>query len=274
MDALNSLDKKNNRLGRGLDFLLGPVSAENQTLLLDIEKVYPNKEQPRKSFDKESLNELAQSIKKNGVLQAILVEKKGENYQIIAGERRWRACCLAGLKKIPALLKNHVEDSALWALIENLQREDLNLIEQAQAFKKLMAEKGLNQEALAESLGWARSSLANTLRLLHLDPEVQNLVRDKKLSFSQAKELLKLKDFKKQREMAELCLKKSLTVQKLTQNQRKSEPPFWFKKALSQLEKQFSKRIQWSYFKGKGSLRFSFKNEAELKALLSQFLDK
>ncbi|MCZ0933350.1 MAG: ParB/RepB/Spo0J family partition protein [Oligoflexia bacterium] len=276
MDTFNSLNKKNKaRLGRGLDFLLGPVDSKNQILLLDIEKVQPNREQPRKDFDKESLQELTQSIKKNGVLQAILVEKKGENYQIIAGERRWRACCLAGLKKIPALLKVNVvkRDSALWALIENLQREDLNPIEQAQAFKKVMAETGLSQEALAENLALSRSSLANSLRLLNLDPFVQNLVREKKLSFSQARELLSFKDSKKQREMAQLCLKKSLTVQKLSKTQKKSEPPFWLKKALSQLERKFSKRIPLSYFKGKGSIRFSFKDEAELKTILSQLLE-
>lgn len=277
MSNLRALDKKKDkRLGRGLDFLLGPSDSGSQTLLLDIEKVHPNKEQPRKDFDREALRELAQSIQKNGLLQAILVEKIGENYQIIAGERRWRACGLAGLKKIPAILKENItkKDSSLWALIENLQREDLNPIEQAQAFKKIMRETGFSQDVLAESLGFARSSLANILRLLNLDPEVQQFVRKKKLSFSQARELLKYKDFKKQREMAQLCLKKSLTVEKLKGSRKKTETPFWLKKTLSQLEQRFSQRLKLSYFKGKGSLSFSFKNEKELKQTIDQLLEK
>ena len=267
--------KNNNRLGRGLDFLLGPVDAKNEILLLDIEKIQANKEQPRKNFDEEALWDLSRSIKKNGVLQAILVEKQGENYQIIAGERRWRAACLAGLKKIPALLKSSPakQDVRLWALIENLQREDLNPIEQAEAFKKIMLESGLSQELLAENLAISRSSLANTLRLLNLDESVQKLVRKGKLSFSQARELLKFKDTKKQRDMAELCLKRSLTVQKLKHIQKKSVPPFWLKQAISQLERKLSKRIQLKYFKGKGSFHLSFKNETELKKLLTQLLE-
>ena len=271
---MNALNKKNkDRLGRGLDFLLGPADPKSQILFLDIEKVHPNKEQPRKDFDKESLKDLAQSIQKNGILQAILVEKKGETYQIIAGERRWRACCLAGLKKIPAVLKAKAEkrDLSLWALIENLQREDLNPIEQALAFQKIMIESGWGQEVLAEKLALSRSSLANTLRLLNLAPEVQNLVREKKLSFSQARELLKFKDFKKQKEMAELCLKKSLTVRKLSK--QKSESPFWLKKTVAQLEKRFSRKLKLTYFNGKGALSFSFKNDKELKEALNQLLE-
>ena len=136
-----------------------------------------------------------------------------------------------------------------------------------------MTETALSQEALAEKLALARSSLANSLRLLNLDSEVQNLVRERRLSFSQARELLKFKDSKKQREMAQLCLKRSLTVQRLNQSQKKSELPFWAKKALSQLERQFSKRIRLSYFKGRGSLAFSFQSEAELKKILTQLLE-
>ena len=274
LDSLNTLNNKN-RLGRGLDFLLGPSDSKNQILLLDLEKIYPNKQQPRKDFDKESLQSLAQSIRKNGILQAILVEKKGESYQIIAGERRWRASCLAGLKKIPALLKTPAqkEKPSLWALIENLQREDLNPMEQALAFKKIMTETGWSQEALAEKLALSRSSLANSLRLLNLAPEVQQLVRERKLSFSQARELLKVKNLKKQKELAYLCLKKSFTVQKLSQSQTKSSVPFWIKKAINQLEKRFSQRLKLGYSNGKGSLSFSFQDEKELKQILNRLLE-
>ena len=278
LDTFNSLDKKNkDRLGRGLDFLLGSsIDSKNQILLLDIEKVYPNKNQPRKDFNKESLSELTQSIRENGLLQAILVEKQGEHYQIIAGERRWRACCLAGLKKIPAVLKTNVAKikTSIWALIENLQREDLNPIEQAEAFKLIMKESAWNQEVLAKNLALSRSSVANSLRLLNLDSQVQALVRERKLSFSQARELLKFKDFKKQRELAEQCLKKTLTVRGLKNTQESTELPFWAKKAKDQLEKQFSQNLKLTFFKGKGLLSFSFKNEQALKQILSRLLEK
>ena len=275
----NSIVDKNNRLGRGLDVLLGPSKQGDQVLLLDIEKIYPNKEQPRTAFDKEPLEELCASIKTNGVLQAILVQKIEGNYQIIAGERRWRAACMAGLHKIPAIVKKpDPSQISLWALIENIQREDLSPIEEARAFKKIMDEKNLNQEALAKNLGRSRSSLANSLRLLHLDKEVQELVEAKKISFAQARELLRFKSPKEQREMAKKCLQQSLTVKniglKAGEKRAKGILPFWAKKALSHLEREFSQRLNLSYSKGKGRLVFSFQNEKELKELLDKLWTK
>ena len=274
MKTLNTYNSKNRRLGRGLDALLGPSSGKNEVLLLDIEKVFPDKNQPRKHFEKQALSELSQSIKENGVLQAILVKKEEKGYQIIAGERRWRAAGLAGLKKIPALLKTEVtkKESHLWALVENLQREDLNPMEQAQALKKILKETGESQESLAQNLGVSRSSLANSLRLLNLAPEVQRLVFEKKLSFSQARELLQFKDPKKQREMAQACLKKSLTVRKITTKKREASLPFWMRKSLTEIEKSWNQPLKLNYAKGKGSLSFSFKSEEELKKLLDQLL--
>ena len=213
----NFLSNKKNRLGRGLDVLLGSPKEGHQVLSLDIEKVYPNRAQPRKDFDKESLEELCASIKKNGVLQPILVQKLGDKYQIIAGERRWRAVCMAGLHKIPALVKTPDSgQKSVWALIENLQREDLNPMEKARAFKKIIDEENVSQEALAVSLGQSRSSLTNFLRLLQLDGEVQELVEAKKISFAQAREILSFKSPKKQREIAKACLKKNLTVRDIS----------------------------------------------------------
>ena len=276
MKNLSFSKTKGKRLGRGLDALLGPSSSKNEVLLLDIEKVFPNKEQPRKHFEKQSLEELSQSIKENGVLQAILVKKKPEGYQIIAGERRWRAACLAGLKKIPALLKTETsqKESHLWSLVENLQRENLNPIEQAQAFKKTLEETGVSQELLAQKLGVSRPSLANSLRLLNLDPEVQLLIREKKISFSQARELLSYKEAKKQREMAQACLKKSLTVRKITKKKSKSSAPFWLNKSLKEVEKRWNQSLKLQYSQGKGSLSFFFKNEKELNKLLDQLLTR
>lgn len=279
MKTNSNLTDKNNRLGRGLDALLGPSKQEDQVLLLDIEKIYPNKDQPRKVFDKESLEELCSSIKANGVLQPILVQKFGDSYQIIVGERRWRASCLAGLRKIPAIIKNpDPSQKSVWALIENIQREDLNPIEKARAFKKIIEEKNISQEALAESLGQSRSSLTNFLRLLQLDKEVQKLVEEKRISFAQARELLRFKSSKEQREMAKACLKKSLTVKNINLKASKKTIeealPFWAKKALSHLERQFSKRLKLDYSKGKGRLVFSFQNETELKDLLDRLWSK
>ena len=271
------ITNKNNRLGRGLDILLGPSVLSERVLLLDLEKIQPDKAQARKTFNKESLNKLCSSIKKNGLLQPILVQKRGENYQIIAGERRWRAACLAGLKKIPALLKNpSKKEGPVWSLIENLQREDLNPIETAQAFKKLMESENLSQESLAEKLGSSRSSVANVLRLLNLDSEVQNMLVEGKISFSQARELLKFKSPKEQREVAKACFRRSLTVKKLSQwdkdSGEKNLQPFWLKKILSRLERRFDQRLKFKYLKGKGQLVFSFQNEKELKRLLDKLL--
>ncbi len=279
MKINNSLSNKSNRLGRGLDVLLGPSKELTEVISLDIEKIQPNKDQPRQTFDKETLEKLCASIKENGVLQPILVEKRGDKYQIIAGERRWRACCMAGLHKIPVLVKSpDPKQKSVWALIENLQREDLNPIEKAQAFNKIMKEENISQEALASSLGQSRSSLANFLRLLQLDKEVQKLVSDKKISFAQARELLRFKSPKTQRNMAKACLKQALTVQSLSLKAEgkkvRKTLPFWAKKALSHLERQFSKRLRLDYSKGKGRLVFSFQSDTELKNLLNKLWNK
>ena len=180
---------------------------------------------------------------------------------------------MAGLKKIPALLKTEVDkkDSALWALVENLQREDLNPIEQAQAFKKIMNQTGWSQELLAHRLGLSRPSLANSLRLLKLEPEVQALVRSKKLSFSQARELLLIKDPLKQKRMAQSCLNKKLTVQNI--KDKTKEKPFWIRKTLSQLERKFQAPIKIKLSGKKGLLSFSFKNEKDLKRVLGLLLN-
>ena len=259
----SSVIDKNSRLGRGLDVLLGPSKDEGQVLLLDVEKLYPDKNQPRKLFDKESLKRLSDSIKSNGLLQPILVQKVADQYQIIAGERRWRAACLAGQHKVPVILKKPaVHQSSLWALIENLQREDLNPIEEARAFKKVMESHKISQESLAKTLGRSRSSLANSLRLLQLDEEVQKLVETRKLSFAQARELLRFKSPKEQREMARACLRKSLTVKNLSLKaggkKSKDDPPFWAKKILSHLEREFSQKLHLNYSKGRGRLAFFF----------------
>ena len=185
-------------LGRGLSALLGtPDLDENEQLReIDIERILPNSQQPRKSFDEEGLNDLANSIRTHGVVQPIVVRPLEDGFfQLIAGERRWRASQRAGLTKVPAVVRESGEHDALEiALIENLQREDLNPIEEAQAYERLITDFGLTQEEVARRVGKNRTTIANMLRLLRLPPEVQGWLRENKLTTGHAKALLSLND--------------------------------------------------------------------------------
>ena len=184
-------------LGRGLSALLGTPEPESERLNeIDIDRVLPNAQQPRKNFDEDGLNELADSIRAHGVIQPIVVQTLPDNfYQIIAGERRWRASQRAGLVRIPAVVREIGTDSSLEiALIENLQREDLNPIEEAQAYEKLIVDLGLTQEEVARRVGKGRVTITNMLRLLRLPPEVQAWIGESKLSTGHAKVLLSLLD--------------------------------------------------------------------------------
>jgi ParB family chromosome partitioning protein len=184
-------------LGRGLSALLGTPETENEPLReIDIDRILPNGQQPRRNFDEESLNELADSIRVHGVIQPIIVQPLPDNFfQIIAGERRWRASQRAGLTRIPIVIREIGQESSLEiALIENLQREDLNPIEEAQAYEKLIVDLGLTQDEVARRVGKNRATIANMLRLLRLPPEVQNWIAETKLSTGHAKALLALSE--------------------------------------------------------------------------------
>jgi ParB family chromosome partitioning protein len=182
-------------LGRGLSALLGTPEQESEELReIDINRILPNVQQPRKNFDEDGLNELADSIRAHGVIQPIIVQPLPDSFfQIIAGERRWRASQRAGLLRMPAIIREVGAESSLEiALIENLQREDLNPIEEAQAFEKLIVDLGLTQEEVANRVGKSRATITNTLRLLRLPPEVQAWISENKLSTGHAKALLSL----------------------------------------------------------------------------------
>ena len=182
-------------LGRGLSALLGTPEQESEELReIDINRILPNAQQPRKNFDEDGLNELADSIRAHGVIQPIVVQPLPDSFfQIIAGERRWRASQRAGLLRMPAVIREVGSESSLEiALIENLQREDLNPIEEAQAFEKLIVDLGLTQEEVANRVGKSRATITNTLRLLRLPPEVQAWIGENKLSTGHAKALLSL----------------------------------------------------------------------------------
>ena len=201
-------------LGRGLDALFpSNVDVENlaqeyttkneKIIEMKINEVEPNRNQPRKNFDEEKIDELANSIKEHGVLQPIIVTKKDNYYQIIAGERRWRASKIAGLKTIPTIVRNY-DDKKIRevALIENIQRENLNPVEMARALKELMEEHNLTQEELSKTLGKSRSAIANTVRILNLDERVQDLVSEGKLSEGHARSLASISSPQKQYKLA------------------------------------------------------------------------
>ena len=201
-------------LGRGLSALLPANSYQGDDFLeIDIDRISPNAQQPRTTFREESLEELAQSIRANGVVQPILVRKHGLGYELVAGERRWRAAQRAGLHKIPAVVKDVPDEKLLeLALIENIQREELNPIEEANAYQRLIQDFNLRQEDIARQVGKERSSIANMLRLLRLSPDVQQLVEDFRISMGHARAILSLEDETLQRQVAEDIIAKGLSV--------------------------------------------------------------
>lgn len=189
------------------------VESPNRVLLLPLSQVEPREGQPRQNFNEEGLAELAESIRIHGLIQPILVTKKEDHYEIVAGERRWRAAKLAGLKKIPAVLGDYsARTVSELSLIENIQREDLNPIEEAQAYRQLINEHGLKQEDLAVRLARSRSAIANSLRLLKLDERVQAMIMEGRLSEGHARALLPVGDKKKQFDLAGEIVEKKLSV--------------------------------------------------------------
>ncbi|NLY85421.1 MAG: ParB/RepB/Spo0J family partition protein [Tissierellia bacterium] len=210
---------KKRGLGKGLsaliseDLLVDENSEKEAVEYIDINLISPNKNQPRKNMDKKALAELADSIKAHGLIQPIIIRKVGKKYEIIAGERRWRASKIAGLEEIPCIIKD-IDDkvSSKYALIENIQREDLNPIEEAIAYKKLMEDYDLTQEELAKELGKSRSYIANTVRLLNLHEKVIEYISKGQLTAGHGKALLSIKDKEKQLQVAEEIIKKGLNV--------------------------------------------------------------
>jgi ParB family chromosome partitioning protein len=203
-------------LGRGLNALLGDESAnknQEQFFEVDIDLIEPNAKQPRTRFADDKLEELAQSIRANGIVQPILVRKRGSHYQLIAGERRWRASQKAGLKKIPAVIREVTDEKLLeLALIENIQRQELNPIEEAKAYKNLIDTVGLTQEMIAERVGKNRTVVTTCLRLLKLPKDIQQFVEEEKISAGHARALLMSNDVESQRRLANKIIEMSLSV--------------------------------------------------------------
>lgn len=206
-------------LGRGLEALLPQkeIAMEDKDAKITsiaVDRIEPGKHQPRRDFDDVKMAELAQSIKAHGIIQPIVVKPAGnERYEIIAGERRWRACRQAGLQEIPAIIKSlDARTTAEIALVENLQREDLNPLEEAEAYQTLLEDYGLTQEDVAGRVGKSRPVIANALRLLQLPEEIKGMLRENKLSSGHARALLGLKDKKMQVELAKKIVAENLSV--------------------------------------------------------------
>lgn len=211
-------------LGKGLDALIPTgdkkITKEENTkgaeTVVKITKVEPNRSQPRKNFDEDALQELADSIKQFGLLQPILVQDKGEYYEIIAGERRWRAAKLAGLKEVPVIIRNYSSQEIVEiSLIENIQREDLNPIEEAQAYKRLLTEFNLKQDEVAERVSKSRTAVTNSMRLLKLCDGVQQMIIDDMLSTGHARALIPIEDPELQLQLAQRIFDEKLSVREV-----------------------------------------------------------
>ncbi len=275
---------KRTGLGKGLDALFsGPIiddeqMRENDTLKsLKITEVEPNRDQPRKVFNQESLEELAESIKTYGVIQPIVVTKKDGYYAIIAGERRWRASKIAGLEEIPAIIREDDERrNKEIALIENIQREDLNAYDKALGIKNLMLEYNLTQEQVAKTLGRSRSSIANSVRILNLNPDVLELVKQGKLTEGHCKALMAVTDSKKQYEMAIRMIERGESVRqaekkaKLKKNSPGVDEKYQhlFKDIEDTFQGYFGTKVKLDAGRKKGKIIIEYNSNDDLERIL------
>lgn len=276
---------KKGGLGRGLDALISEATAETGSepeATIEISEITRNPNQPRKNFDETALQELADSIKQNGVLQPILVRKIGGKYQIVAGERRYQASKLAGLKEIPAVVRD-IDDKEVFqlALIENLQRSDLSPMEEAKGYRQLIDSQGLTQEGLAKILSKSRSAIANTLRLMDLPTVVQEMIEQGLLTAGHARAILAVPTEEGRVELAQKVVKDNLTVRQ-TENLaplfsvEKEAPrprvptPQTYKRAARQLRQMLDTNVKVKQVRGKNKIEIEFKDEEELARILGQ----
>ena len=290
-------------LGKGLDSLIptnvmmesevkhatvstasSPEEEKDGTLMVKLSKVEPNREQPRKNFDEDSLQELAESLKQFGMLQPILVQNRGDYYEIIAGERRWRAAKIAGLKEVPVIVRELTDQEIVEiSLIENIQREDLNPIEEAQAYKRLLTEFHLKQDEVAERVSKSRTAVTNSMRLLKLCDEVQKMVVDDMISTGHARALISIEDPEEQYLIAQKIFDEKLSVRevdKLVKDLHKPpKPPKEENKTLQAIYQEISERLKQSLStkvsvsakqNGAGKIEIEFYNHEDLERLLER----
>lgn len=279
---------KKSVLGRGLGTLLADAdkvntASANTIQEIPISQIVPNQKQPRTSFDDEALAELAQSIKELGIVQPLTVRKVGDKYQIIAGERRFRASKIASLNKVPAYIRNVDDEQVLeMALVENIQREDLDPIEISISYQRLMEECNLTQEMLSERIGKKRATVANYLRLLNLPAEIQLGLRERVLQMGHARALLSISDYDKQILVYNQILKEGLSVRRVEElaKSKENKPKRTrvsntdYDSLRQHLSAFFETKVDLQRSKnGKGKITISFASDAELERVLS-LLDK
>lgn len=284
-------------LGKGLDSMIPDKhivskkedNVSRETLFMDINKIEPNRNQPRQKFNDDTLNELADSIKQMGVIQPLIVRKKGKMYEIIAGERRWRASKIAGIKQVPVIIKDYTEKEVMEiALIENIQREDLNPIEEAEAYQNLITEYHLKQDELAERVSKSRTTITNSLRLLKLCDEVRQMVMDERISSGHARTLIPIEDEKLQKKIAFQIMDEKLSVRdteslvKKIMNQDKEK-----KKEKKKIENEFLYRNYEQKFtealgvkvsispsnKNKGKIEIKYSSMEEFEDIMEKIIN-
>jgi len=288
------MNEKKRGLGRGLNALIntGPDievkekskdNSDNKEVFVNISLVEPNRNQPRKEFDKEALSELAASIKQYGILQPIMVQKNGDMYEIIAGERRWRAAKEAGLKEVPVIVRDYDKQKIMEiSIIENIQRENLNPIEEAMAYQCLMEEYGLKHDELADKVSKNRSTITNSMRLLRLSENIQQMIIDGKISTGHAKVLLSVENKEEQEKIAAELISKSLSVRELEKLVKKYIKPrkkkenketvdysLFYKEYEDKLKDILGTKVQINTKdKNKGRIEIDYYSAAELERIV------
>ena len=294
---------KKKGLGKGLDSLIpenkSVKSVQSQSVskvdetevksleqMMKINMVEPNRDQPRKKFEEDALLELADSIKQFGVLQPLLVRKRKDYYEIIAGERRWRAAKLAGLKEVPVIVKDYTEQEIVEiGLIENIQRENLNPIEEAMAFKRLLEEFNLKQDEVAERVSKSRTAVTNSMRLLKLDEKVQQMIIDDMISTGHARALLAIDDKKLQYELANKVFDEKLSVretEKLVKDikspkkekvKKEVERNFLYEDLENRMKEVMGTKVSIaSKGKGKGKIEIEYYSDSELERMFDMIM--
>ena len=271
-------------LGKGLDALIpSEGKSKNDNLLIPINKIKSNSQQPRKAFDNESIIELAESIKHHGIIQPLILKQSGDDYVIIAGERRWRAAKMVGIKEVPAIIMELTDKEILEvSLIENIQREDLNPIEEAMSYKKLLEDFNITQDDLSKRIGKSRSTITNSIRLTNLDERVQEYLIEGVLSEGHGRTLLAVKDNDLQYELAQRVIDDGISVRELeriikninnekdkNRNKRtEKELNPYYKDVVNKLQNYFGTKVSLCNKKNKGLIEIEYYSEEDLQRII------
>lgn len=290
-------------LGKGLDLLIPNIEAEelsvktnkendkeignaNGPILLKINDIEPNRNQPRKKFNEDALLELSESIKQFGVIQPLVVQKREDYYEIIAGERRWRASKIAGIKEVPVIIKDYSEQEIVEiALIENIQREDLNPVEEAQAYKRLIEEYNLKQDEVAERVSKSRTAITNSMRLLKLSDDVQQMLIEEMISSGHARALLSIEDKEQQYQLALKIMDEKLSVREIEKLVKQINNPkpekvkpllenaFVYEDIENKIKEIIGTKVKVNHKpNGKGKIEIEYYSDNELERLLELFM--